>query len=498
MSEDDVGLSAQQLEAYQELDGEALIRALAAAAAPGQVAVISSFGAESAVLLDLVAQVDPSIPVIFLDTDELFDETHAYRQTLVDRLGLTDIRIIKPAPDALAEAKELWQTNPDRCCYIRKVLPLEQAVADFTVLIDGRKRAHGNERSQLKALEIADDKVKASPLWSWSEDKIAQTFAERDLPRHPLTRQGYRSIGCWPCTRPVKDGESPRAGRWAGSAKTECGIHVESKAKVMNDLDTLENQSIYIFREAFNRLDKIAMLWSIGKDSNVMLWLARKAFFGHVPFPVVHVDTTYKIPEMIEFRDRFAKEWNLPLIVGKNQAALDAGMGPDAGRVNCCSALKTEGLKQIIAEHGFTGIFAGIRRDEEGTRAKERVFSPRNEQAEWDVRDQPPEFWDQFKTDFAPGTSLRIHPLLAWTELDVWRYIQRENIPLVNLYFAKNGRRYRSLGCAPCTGSIESNASTVAEIIAELETTKTSERAGRAQDKESEDAFERLRSGGYM
>lgn len=266
----------------------------------------------------------------------------------------------------------------------------------------------------------------------------------------------------------------------------------------MNDLDALESQSIHILREAFNRLDKIAMLWSIGKDSNVMLWLARKAFLGHVPFPIIHVDTTYKIPEMIEFRDRVSREWNLPIIIGKNQAALDAGMSPEQGRVTCCSALKTDGLKAVLAEHNFTGVIAGIRRDEEGTRAKERVFSPRNEQAEWDVRDQPPEFWDQFKTDFAPGTHLRIHPLLAWSELDVWRYIRREGIPVVDLYFSKNGRRYRSLGCAPCTGSVESNASNLDEIIEELETTRLSERAGRAQDKESEDAFERLRAGGYM
>jgi len=266
----------------------------------------------------------------------------------------------------------------------------------------------------------------------------------------------------------------------------------------MTHLDALENQSIHILREAFNRLDKIAMLWSIGKDSNVMLWLARKAFFGHVPFPVIHVDTTYKIPEMIEFRDRMAQEWKLPIIVGKNEAALAAGMGPQEGRVNCCTALKTDGLKAVIAQGGYQGVIAGIRRDEEGTRAKERVFSPRNAQAEWDVKDQPPEFWDQYKTDFPPGTHLRIHPLLAWTELDVWRYIARESIPVVDLYFAKGGKRYRSLGCAPCTGSIASTATTVDEIIAELETTHLSERAGRAQDKESEDAFERLRAGGYM
>ena len=266
----------------------------------------------------------------------------------------------------------------------------------------------------------------------------------------------------------------------------------------MDQLSALEDQSIYIFREAFNRLDRLAMLWSIGKDSNVMLWLARKAFFGYVPFPVVHVDTHYKIPEMIEFRDRMARDWKLDMVVGENRAALDAGMGPERGRITCCTALKTEGLKAVIADNGYTAVFAGIRRDEDGTRAKERVFSPRGENAEWDFRDQPPEFWDQFKTTFPPGTSLRVHPILHWTELDVWRYIKRENIPVVDLYFSRNGRRYRSLGCAPCTAATESNAASVDEIIAELERSNTSERAGRAQDKVSEDAFERLRAGGYM
>jgi sulfate adenylyltransferase subunit 2 len=271
-----------------------------------------------------------------------------------------------------------------------------------------------------------------------------------------------------------------------------------AKDGVDEHLDALENQSVFILREAFNRIDKLAMLWSIGKDSNVLLWLTRKAFFGQVPFPIVHVDTSYKMPEMIEFRDRVAKEWNLPLIVGSNKQALADGMNSTKGRVTCCTALKTEPLKDVIREHGFTGVIVGIRRDEEGTRAKERVFSPRSKSAEWDVRDQPPEFWDQFKTDFAPGTHLRIHPLLHWSELDVWRYIQRESIPVVDLYFAKNGMRYRSLGCAPCTLPVPSTASNVAEIIEELQTTRTSERSGRAQDKESEDAFERLRTGGYM
>jgi sulfate adenylyltransferase subunit 2 len=266
----------------------------------------------------------------------------------------------------------------------------------------------------------------------------------------------------------------------------------------MSDLDRLESESVFILREAFRKLAKLGLLWSIGKDSNVLVWLARKAFFGRVPFPVVHIDTSYKLPEMIRFRDRMAAEWELDLIIGQNRAALDDGMSHAKGRVACCSALKTDGLKEVVARHGFTGIIAGIRRDEEGTRAKERVFSPRGENAAWNFRDQPPEFWNHFNTDFPPGVHLRVHPLLHWTELDVWRYVRRERIPMVDLYFARDGRRYRSLGCAPCTGTVASRATTIDEIIAELEQTRTAERAGRAQDKEAEDAFERLRATGYM
>jgi sulfate adenylyltransferase subunit 2 len=275
-------------------------------------------------------------------------------------------------------------------------------------------------------------------------------------------------------------------------------IHSDTSTSPLTDLDELESQSVFILREAFRKVEKLALLWSIGKDSNVMVWLARKAFFGRVPFPVVHIDTSYKLPAMIEFRDRMAREWGLDLIVGQNAAALASGMSHAQGRVTCCTALKTEGLKEIVAQHGFTGIIAGIRRDEEGTRAKERVFSPRAENAEWNFRDQPPEFWNYFNTEFPAGVHLRIHPLLHWTELDVWRYARREGIPMVELYFARNGRRYRSLGCGPCTGTVASTATDIDAIIAELESTRIAERAGRAQDQEAEDAFERLRAGGYM
>ncbi len=292
----------------------------------------------------------------------------------------------------------------------------------------------------------------------------------------------------------------------------------------MNHLDKLEAQSVYILREAYREFKNLCMLWSIGKDSTVLLWLARKAFFGHVPIPLVHIDTHYKIPEMIAYRDRVALEWNLNMIYGENRAALDARQTfPDGNtdRIVCCRHLKSEALKRTLSgewpryrmdhelkryvpddkREPFTGVIVGVRADEEGSRSKERYFSPRDSANSWDVGDQPPEFWNQFKTDFAPGTHVRIHPLLDWTELNIWEYIERENIPIVSLYFNQGGgTRYRSLGCAPCTNPIESPSRTVREIIEELESgllANVAERSGRAQDKE-DGGLETLRRDGYM
>jgi len=293
----------------------------------------------------------------------------------------------------------------------------------------------------------------------------------------------------------------------------------------MDQLETLESQSIFILREAYRSFKNLVMLWSIGKDSTVLLWLARKAFFGHAPIPLMHIDTSYKIPEMIEYRDRFAREWKLNLIVGQNVEALkNKQTFPDgnATRLQCCGRLKSEALKHTlsgewprkvmnhetgeydIVEGGeaFTGVIVGARADEEGSRSKERYFSPRDQHSEWDVSEQPPELWNQFKTDFAPGTHIRIHPLLDWTELNIWEYIERENIPIIGLYFDRGtGTRYRSLGCLPCTFPVDSTAKNVSEIVEELRTGKFSniaERSGRAQDKEDFSGLETLRRDGYM
>ncbi len=266
----------------------------------------------------------------------------------------------------------------------------------------------------------------------------------------------------------------------------------------LSQLDRLENQSIFVIREAYSQFRNTAMLWSIGKDSTTLLWLARKAFFGKIPFPVLHIDTTYKFREIYDFRDRYVHEWDLNLIVARNDEAVAGGMGPDKGKFSCCNELKTLALKQAIAKYKFKALYLGIRRDEHGIRAKERVFSPRDEDFEWDYKNQPPELWDQYKTKAAEEEHLRIHPLLGWREIDVWEYVKRENIPVVELYSAKNGKRYRSIGCEMCCEPVDSNAKTIDEIIDELKTSKVSERSGRAQDKEDDYMMQKLRSLGYM
>lgn len=293
----------------------------------------------------------------------------------------------------------------------------------------------------------------------------------------------------------------------------------------MNTITRLENISIEIIREAYACFEKLSVLWSIGKDSTVLLWLIRKAFFGHVPFTLIHVDTSYKIPEMIAYRDRLVQELSLQIIVVQNKTALETNQTfPDGtkDRLSCCKLLKTQPLNEVLAGKGhrvsfdhenkcfepytdprpFNGAIIGLRADEEGSRSKERYFSPRNTNSNWDMTDQPPELWNQYNTEFAPGTHVRVHPLLDWTELNIWEYIHRESIPTVSLYYDQGeGKRYRSIGCYPCTLPVNSKAKSPLDIIMELDSgqfSRVPERAGRAQDKEGDGGLESLRKKGYM
>lgn len=293
-------------------------------------------------------------------------------------------------------------------------------------------------------------------------------------------------------------------------------------------LDELESEAVEIIREVAAEGERPVMMYSIGKDSSVMLHLARKAFHpAPVPFPLLHVDTTLKFPEMITFRDRMARELGFDLRVHTNSSAIDDGVEPwRLGTVRCCGFLKTRALLDALRDGGYDLVMGGARREEERSRAKERIFSFRDVHSQWDPRRQRPEFWQLYNTRLHPGESMRVFPLSNWTELDVWRYIEREKIEVVPLYFAaerqvieRNGQlipmgagtplqagespvarlcRYRTLGCYPCTGAVASSASTVGEIIAELEQVRLSERTTRVIDHDQDGSMERKKREGYF
>lgn len=297
----------------------------------------------------------------------------------------------------------------------------------------------------------------------------------------------------------------------------------------LTHLKQLEAESIHIIREVAAEFNNPVMLYSIGKDSSVMLHLARKAFYpGNPPFPLLHVDTTWKFREMIEFRDQMAKDAGMELLVHINQEGVDMNINPFVhGSAKHTDIMKTQGLKQALNKYQFDAAFGGARRDEEASRAKERVFSFRDQNHRWDPKNQRPELWNIFNTEINKGESIRVFPLSNWTELDIWQYIYLENISLVPLYFSKprpvvqrdgmtimvdderlplnegevpeqKSVRFRTLGCYPLTGAVESTATTLPEIIQEMLLATTSERQGRAIDYDGAGSMEQKKIEGYF
>ncbi len=261
---------------------------------------------------------------------------------------------------------------------------------------------------------------------------------------------------------------------------------------IEQNLRSLEEKSIYILREAKLKFNNVAALWSMGKDSTTMLALARKAFLGKVPFPVIHIDNSIDFPETYKFRQDLAKRWHLNLIVARSEIKQDL-----VGSA-CCGKNKPETLKKVMKEYGFDALIVSIRRDEHGIRSKERYMSPRDEKFRWNFKDQPAELWDDYSSKLDAAGHVRVHPLLDWNEIDIWRYIKKEKVPMNPLYFSRDSYRYRSLGCTHCTIPLKSEAKNVDDIIRELSTTKTEERSGRSMDKENEYVMQRLREFGYM
>ncbi|TKT81182.1 sulfate adenylyltransferase subunit CysD [Aquamicrobium sp. LC103] len=297
----------------------------------------------------------------------------------------------------------------------------------------------------------------------------------------------------------------------------------------LSHLDRLEAEAIHIFREVAATFSRPAMLYSVGKDSSVLMHLAMKAFYpAKPPFPFLHVDTTWKFREMIEFRDRMAAKLGFDLLVHVNQDGVERDINPfDHGSNVHTSIMKTEALRQALDKYGFDAAFGGARRDEEKSRAKERIFSFRNARHAWDPKNQRPEMWKIYNTRVSQGESIRVFPLSNWTELDIWQYIMQENIPIVPLYFAKRRPvverdgmlimvddermqlredeeiedrlvRFRTLGCYPLTGAIESGADTLEAIVAEMLTARTSERQGRLIDKDESGSMEKKKREGYF
>lgn len=258
------------------------------------------------------------------------------------------------------------------------------------------------------------------------------------------------------------------------------------------DLNKIEEKSIFVIREANSKFKNMAALWSMGKDSTAMLALARKAFLGKIPFPVIHIDNGIDFPESYAFREYLTKKWKMDLIVAKSE------IKEEISGFSCCGANKTVELKKIMKEHGFDALIVSIRRDEHGIRAKERTFSPRDKNFKWNYKNQQAELWNNYASKFDDTSHIRVHPLLDWNEIDIWAYLKKEKVPMNPLYFAKNGYRYRSLGCTHCTVPLKSNADTIDKIIAELRGTKVEERSGRQQDKEKEFIMQKLRALGYM
>lgn len=254
-------------------------------------------------------------------------------------------------------------------------------------------------------------------------------------------------------------------------------------------LKQLEEKSIYIIREANAKFKKVGVMWSMGKDSTCLLYLCRKAFFRKMPFPVIYLDNGHDFPETYQFRDRMIKEWGLNLISGQADFKVD----PVSGTIDGLS--KVDALKKVMADHKFEALMVPIRRDSHEARAKEKYFSPRNENFQWDPAALPPEQFNSI-ADFPGASHVRVHPSLDWTEMDVWQYIKENDIPVHPLYFSKDGKRYRSLGYPGATFPVESNATNVREIIEELKNTVVAERSGRAQEKEQ--IMQRLRELGYM
>lgn len=532
-----------------------------ATAYPGQVAFSTSFGLEDQVITDLISKEKLPIRIFTLDTGRLFGETYKLWQSTIEKYSIEieafapkaeDIQnyIASVGPNGFYDSIE----NRKECCRIRKLVPLQRALSGVKIWITGIRSEQSPERSHLTQLEKdeANRLWKFHPLLAWDLKMVQDYIKTNQVPYNILHDQGYPSIGCAPCTRAVQAGEDARAGRWwweADSAK-ECGLHwkdgklVPNKKEISDDksiihssnkplpsmtrLDQLESESIYILREVAAQFNRPVLLFSGGKDSITLVHLAKKAFEpGKIPFTLVHIDTGHNFPEALEFRDELVKQFDVKLEIGSVQESIDAGRAvEEKGKFPSRNGIQTVSLLETITRLKADACIGGARRDEEKARAKERIFSVRDVFGGWDPRLQRPELWNLYNGKIHNGENVRVFPISNWTELDVWEYIERENIKLPNLYFTHtrdvlrvDGHlfpvsefvnlepsdkvfsakvRFRTVGDMTCTAAVESEANSLSEIIQEIRDSRTTERGSRLDDKRSEAAMEERKRGGYF
>ncbi len=479
------------------------VAAWTAAHFAGRVAVACSMAGDT-VVPHLIARHLPGVDVLFLQTGYHFAETIETRDSLARNAPVTIVDVLPKQTVASQDAQygaKLHDREPTLCCQLRKVDPINETLAGYEAWVTGVRREDNALRANTALVEWDEghQMVKINPIAAWSFDELLDYATTHSVPTNPLLTQGYPSIGCAPCTRPVAPGEDPRAGRWAGLAKTECGLHVQAdeppiilettfvsalqnlnltpsvepveapplaervstrstnevnSTRRLSQLKELESEAIHIIREAVTELERPVLLFSGGKDSVVMLHLAAKAFWpAPVPFPVLHVDTGHNFPEVLAYRDAEVERLGVRLIVAKVQDYIDDGRlleRPDGTR----NPLQTQPLLDAIAEGRFDAVFGGGRRDEEKARAKERVVSLRDEFGQWDPRNQRPELWNLYNPRHRAGEHVRVFPLSNWTELDVWRYIEAEGIELPALYYAHEREVFRRDGMWLAVGEV--------------------------------------------
>ena len=385
-----------------------------------------------------------------IDTHYLFPETYELWREVEQRYNAKVEVFEGPSPEELTatHGEKVWERKPDLYLAVAKVEPLARALGGLDCWITGIRRDQSSTRANAPKLgwDAAHELWKANPLADWSDDDCWTYIRERGLPYNALHDRGYASVGDTHSTIPG----AGRDGRWAGSDRTECGLHTTViQAPVhLSHLDELEAEAIHIMREVAAELERPVLLFSGGKDSIVLLRLAEKAFRpGKFPFPVMHVDTGHNFPEVIEFRDRRVDELGERLIVASVQESIDRGRvveetGPRASR----NQLQTTTLLDAIEQHGFDAAIGGARRDEERARAKERIFSFRDDFGQWNPRAQRPELWNLYNARVRKGEHVRVFPISNWTELDVWQYVARERLELPPIYFAHEREVFRRDG----------------------------------------------------